>query len=103
MSPTTLARIAGLLYLTLAALGSWAQLYARGTVHVPGDAAATARNIVAHETLFRLGLAADVLMATVFVLLGLALYRLLQHVHRGAATALVVFVAVGAGGILVNL
>jgi hypothetical protein len=99
----TLARIAGLLYLVLAVLGTWAQLYVREKVHVRGDATATVAAISGHETLFRLGLAADILMATVFVLLGLALHRLLHHVHEGAATALLVFVAVGAGSILLNL
>ena len=99
----TLARTAGVLYLLLALLGSWAHLVARGTVHVPGDAAATTAAIVEHEQLFRLSLAADILMATVFVLLGLTLYRLLDDVHRRAATALLVFVAVGASSILANL
>ncbi|WP_231949505.1 DUF4386 domain-containing protein [Alloactinosynnema sp. L-07] len=103
MTPKTLARIAGLLYLTLAVLGGWAQLAVRGTVYVPGDATATAANLVNHETLFRLGLVADILMAIVFVFLGLVLHRLLRHVNELAATALVVFVAVGAGAILVNL
>ena len=101
--PRTLARIAGLLYLILAVLGGWAQLHARGSVLVEGDAARTAANIVEHETLFRLGLVADILMATVFVLLGLVLHRLLHHVDERAATALLVFVSVGAGSILVNL
>ena len=101
--PLTLARTAGVLYLLLAVLGSWAQLVARGSVYVPDDAAATAAGIVEHETLFRLSLVADILMAVVFVLLGLALFRLLDDVHRRAGTALLVFVAVGAGSILVNV
>ncbi|WP_249998486.1 DUF4386 domain-containing protein [Actinoplanes sp. M2I2] len=101
--PRTLARLAGLLYLILAVLGGWAQLEARGSLLVAGDAARTAANIVEHETLFRLGLVADILMATVFVLLGLVLHRLLHHVHERAATALLVFVSVGAGSILINL
>ncbi|GID95550.1 hypothetical protein Adi01nite_49620 [Amorphoplanes digitatis] len=70
---------------------------------VEGDAVRTTANIVGHETLFRLGIVADILMATVFVLLGLVLHRLLHHVHERAATALLVFVSVGAGSILVNL
>ena len=101
--PLTLARTAGTLYLLLAVLGAWAQLVARGSVYVPDDAAATAAGIVEHETLFRLSLVADILMAVVFVLLGLTLFRLLDGVHRRAGTALLVFVAVGAGSILVNL
>ncbi len=102
-NPRILARIAGLLYLVLAVLGGWAQLHARGSVLVEGDALRTTANVVEHETLFRLGIVADILMATVFVLLGLVLHRLLHHVHERAATALLVFVSVGAGSILVNL
>lgn len=102
-NPKVLARIAGLLYLALAVLGGWAQLRARGAVLVEGDAARTAANIVEHETLFRMGLVADILMATVFVMLGLVLHRMLHHAHERAATALLVFVSVGAGSILVNL
>ncbi|WP_020524861.1 DUF4386 domain-containing protein [Catelliglobosispora koreensis] len=102
-NPKTLARIAGLLYLALAGLGTWAELYARATVYVPGNAAATADNIASHTTLFRLGLSADIGMATLFVFLGLVLYRLLHHVDGRAASTLMIFVAVGAGSILVNL
>ena len=101
--PRTLARIAGLLYLTLAVLGGWAQLGPRASVLVEGDAAGTAANIVEQQTLFRLAVVADILMATCFVLLGLVLHRLLHHVHERAATALLTFVSVGAGLILVNL
>jgi hypothetical protein len=103
MNPVSLARIAGLLYLALAGLGAWAQLHVRGTLYVPGDAAATTAAVTEHETLFRLGLAADILMATVFVFLGVALYALLHRTHARAATTLLVLTAVGAGSILVNL
>lgn len=102
-NPRTQARIAGLLYLLLAVLGGWAELYVRGSVRHPGDARATASAIAEHDSLFRLGIAADILMATTFVFLGLVLYRLLQQTHQRAATVLLVFVAVGAGSILINL
>lgn len=102
-NPKTLARIAGGLYLLLAILGGWAQLAVRGSIFVPGDAAATAQNIAGNESLFRWGIAADVLMALVFVLLGLALYRLLKNENAGWATAMLVFISVAAGSILVNL
>ncbi|MGW6441525.1 DUF4386 domain-containing protein [Lentzea sp. NPDC055074] len=101
--PQTLARTAGLLYLALAVLGIWAELVVRDSVRVPGDPVATAAALVARETLFRWSLAADVLMAVVFVLLGLVLQRLLHHVDERATTALLVFVSVGAGSILLNL
>lgn len=58
----TQARQAGLLYLIVIAAG----FFANGVVHadlvVIGDPAATARSILASETLFRLGLAAQIAM-----------------------------------------
>jgi hypothetical protein len=97
------ARYAGLLYLIVAVLGFFGHFVVRGSVHVPGDAAATAAHIVDHATLFRLGVLADLVMATVFLFLGMVLYRLFRHVHREVAAALVVFVAIGTGMILLNL
>src|SRR5690606_18326174 len=41
-SPNTYARIAALLYLTIIAAGIAAQFFVRGSLIVPGDAAATA-------------------------------------------------------------
>lgn len=102
-NPKTLARLAGLLYLLLAVLGGWAHLFARSSLFVRGDAARTAQNIVENEALFRWALVADVLMAVVFVLLGMALTRLLWDVSARLATTLMIFVSVGAGSILVNL
>ncbi|HVM21475.1 MAG TPA: DUF4386 domain-containing protein [Egibacteraceae bacterium] len=101
--PKHLARIAGGLYLAMCILGAGAHLGIRAGVRVPDDAAATAANIIANPTLFRFALVADIAMATVFVLLGVALHRLLRHVDRHAAGALVVFVTVGAGLMLTNL
>ncbi len=98
-----LARIAGGLYLAMCVLGAGAHLGVRAGVRVPDDAAATSANIIANPTLFRFALVADIAMATIFVLLGIALHRLLRHVDRHAAGAMVVFVAVGAGMILTNL
>jgi hypothetical protein len=42
-------------------------------------------------------------MATIFVLVGVTLYLLFRHIDRHATGALLVFVAVGAGLILINL
>lgn len=54
-SEKRLARTAGLLYLIVAVCGAFSELYVRASVEVPGDAAATADNISASATLFRLG------------------------------------------------
>lgn len=97
------ARLAGVFYLIVVLAGMFAHLFARAEVHVKGDAAATAANIVANPDLFRLGFVADIVMATAFVFLGLALYRLFESADKRAAGALVIFVSVGAGMVLVNL
>jgi hypothetical protein len=102
-TPKRIARLAGVLYLLVGVFGLFAQDYARGTIYVPGDAAATAHNIVAHSTLFRVGFVADLAMATSFLLLGMAFYQLFKHVNKEVSAALVVFVAIGAGMTLVNL
>ena len=54
ISIPNLARVAGLLYLILAVCGGFSELFVRASVRVAGDAAATADNIRASATLFRL-------------------------------------------------
>lgn len=98
-----LARTAGFLYLLMAVLGGLANLWIRPAIHVPGDAAATAANLSANPTLFRIALVADIAMATAFVGVGVLLYAVFRRVDRHAAGAMVVFVTVGAGMILTNL
>jgi hypothetical protein len=61
-----------------------------------GDAAATADRIRASASLFRMGFLGDTVAATFWLLLAMALYLLLNHVHRVAAAAMVAFAAVGA-------
>lgn len=102
-SPKSTARIAGLLYLVQVITGTFAHLIVRERIYEPGDAAATLENIVANSTLFRMAVVADIVMATVFVFLGIVLYMLLKDVDRKSATAMVIFVSVGAGMILMNL
>jgi hypothetical protein len=82
--------------------GVFAHLFVRATVHVPGDATATATNIVANATLFRLGCVADLLMATAFLFVAFALYLLLKHVNTNAARAMAAFVALSVGIICLN-
>lgn len=98
-----LARIAGALYLVVAVLGAFAELVVRDGIVTTGDAAATAGSIRDSATLFRLGFAADLVQATVFLLTGMALYVLLRRVHELVARAMVVFVAVSVAIICLNL
>jgi hypothetical protein len=103
ISTKSLARIAGSLYLTVAIFGGFAHLYARSRIYVPGDAAATADNIVANSALFRFAFVADLIQATVFMLLGMALYLLLKHVNENIGRAMVVFVAISVAIICLNM
>ncbi len=83
------ARIAGLLYLTL--LGAPLRLiYIPSHLIVSGNAAATANNIAAHETLFRFGIVADLFTGVMAIFLTLALYRLFKEVNQGLAVVMVI-------------
>jgi hypothetical protein len=101
-SPKRLARIAGVLYLLNGIFSAFALLFVYANVYVPGDAATTARNLLANSGLVRMGVVADLVQATVWVFLALTLYRLLQHVNKSVASAMVVLVAIGAGIVMLN-
>jgi uncharacterized protein DUF4386 len=83
-------RVAGFLYLLLVVLAPVRLLYIPGRLFVPGNATETARNIAAHELLFRLGIVCDLLCGVVLIFLLLALYRLLQGVDRNLAVLMVI-------------
>jgi hypothetical protein len=93
-SPKRLARIAGLLYLIVGIFGGFAIAYVTAKVYVPGDAATTSGNVLANSGLVRIGVIADLLQATVFVFLAMALYVLLKDVNKNAARAMVILVAI---------
>jgi len=60
-------------------------------IMVPGDAAATIRNVVAHQTLFRTVIACELLYGAGVVVLLAALYVVLAPVGRGFALAAAAF------------
>lgn len=95
-SPKLIARIAGVLYLIVAIFAGYAFNVFTG-LYVAGNAAATTTNVVANAGLVRVAVVADLIQVAAWVFLALTLYRLLQHVHRGAAFAMVTLVAIGAG------
>lgn len=87
------ARVAGFLYLLLVVVAPFRLIYIPSRLFVPGNASATAANIVTHETLFRLGMVADLFCAVIGILLVLALYRAFKGVDKVCA---VLMVALGA-------
>jgi len=89
-SPQVYARIAGLLYLIGGVTGVFGILYGPSLL-VPGDAAATARNILASESLFRLSIVSALLDQIIFIFVLLALYQLLKVVNQNMAALMVIF------------
>jgi len=61
------------------------EAFVRGTLIVSGDATATANNILGSETLFRVGLAAEMLTCACDVALAMILYTLLKPTNRSLA------------------
>lgn len=102
-STRQLARRTGLLYLLMAAIMIFAFMYVPGAFVVTGDAAATARNIVARDTFYRVGILATVVSHTLFVFVVLSLYQLFRDVDRGLSLLIVVLVCVGAAAELANI
>lgn len=97
MQPTQkTARVAGFLYLLMAIPAPFSLMYVPSVLIVSGNAAATARNILAHEMLFRLGIVGSLISGILFILLALALYRLLNGVDRMQASLMVILVVVSA-------
>jgi hypothetical protein len=87
-------RFAGLLYLLTSMVGFFAMMYVPTKLIVHGNAAATAGNIAANETLFRLGIAAQLIASAGFIFVALALYDLLKGVNRRLASLMVTLIVV---------
>ncbi|MCX2860523.1 DUF4386 domain-containing protein [Paucibacter sp. PLA-PC-4] len=90
-SPQIGLRLAGLLYLAIIALGLFGEAVVRGSVVLPGDAAATAARIAAEPLLWRAGIAGDLLMHVLDLPVILALYYLLRPVSRPLALLATLF------------
>jgi len=88
------AKIAGLLYLLVIVFGIIGHL-ARQSLIVPGDAATTAKNIMANEMQFRGANLSWLISEMSLLLLGLALYVVLKKVNKNLASLMVLFVVVG--------
>lgn len=84
------ARVAGLLYLGAVIGGIFTLQYVPDKINVPGNAVATAHNILAQELLFRLGTFGDVVMGAIWLLVVLALYQLLKDVDRLQANLMLI-------------
>lgn len=84
------ARVAGILYIIASVIGFVRLGYIPKALFVHGNVAATANNIAAHESLFRLGLFSELLGGVLWLLVPLALYRLLKGVDGDLAILMVI-------------
>jgi uncharacterized sodium:solute symporter family permease YidK len=84
-SQNTAAKVVGIAYLLALVPAVFAEFYVRDHLVVFDNAAQTALNIVAHERLFRLGIASNVTVFVIDVVLITALYVVLNGVNRSVA------------------
>ena len=81
----TAARVVGAAYVVALIPAVFAEFYVRGQLLVSGNAAQTALNVVAHERLFRLGIASNLAVFTIDIALITALYVVLNPINRSLA------------------
>ncbi len=76
------ARIAGILILIMSPFAVFSMMYVSSNLIVPGDAWATAKNIIASEGLFRLGMVSDSIVFLLEIVIVVLLYILLKPVSK---------------------
>jgi hypothetical protein len=84
-SPQLYGRIGGILYLLIIVAGAVSQIFIRGTLVVPNDAVSTANNIMASESLWRIGIIGDIMMHVFDIPIMVILYELLKPVNKNLA------------------
>jgi hypothetical protein len=94
-SPRLKARIAGVFYLLEMLTGGFAVLIVGGRLFVAGDAAATAFNILAHQSLFQWGFTANLLGFACYVVVTGLFDDLFKPVNRSLSLLAAFFSLVG--------
>ncbi|MBC6699355.1 DUF4386 domain-containing protein [Hymenobacter sp. BT190] len=90
-SPWRYARLGGALYLIIILCGAFAEGFVMDKLVVSGDAVATAHNILAAPSLWRLGVASNVLLVMCAVPLLWIEYQLLKPVSKSLAQLSLLF------------
>jgi hypothetical protein len=102
MNPNKTARVVGFLYLLMAPFGVFGMLYVPSILIVPGDAAITANNIMASESLFRSAIVSTLMVQIINIFMVLILYKLLKPVNKNHALLMVIFILIGAPIAMLN-
>jgi hypothetical protein len=97
MSPRTKARLGGALFLATIITGIIAEGFLSGRLIVAGDAAATARNIVANQAVVRAAFAIYMIEMACQTAMVAVMYDLLMPVDRSVARTAAVFGFIGCG------
>ncbi|MES2378424.1 MAG: DUF4386 domain-containing protein [Bacteroidota bacterium] len=91
ISIKTTTRTAGLLYLLIIVAGMFSVLFVRDRLIIAGDPAATAHQIIGHGSLWRAGIASDLVMHLCDIPVMLIIYVLLRPVSRRIALLALLF------------
>lgn len=97
------ARLAGFFYLVTIASGIFAEFYTRSQIIVFDNAAKTAANIAASLPLYRLGIAADMLMTVSYIAVVYFLFALFKSSQEGWSRIAAYFGLTGCIILAVNL
>jgi hypothetical protein len=90
-SPRVYARVGGVLYLIIIVIGFCSEFFVRDKLAVSGDVTATANNIAASESLWRISIACELILLVCSVGLALIFYILLRPVNKNLWFACSVF------------
>lgn len=93
-SPRSIARLAGVFYLITIIAGMFAEIFVRGPLDYR-DAALTAHQILASETLYRLGFVADIVGGVSYLFVTWLLYELFKRVNQPVSLLAALFSVVG--------
>jgi len=96
------ARLAGLFYLLQVLTIGFNLGYVRSTLIVAGDAAATAANITANESLFRMAMASNILSQLFLFFFGLTVFKLFKGFNKTLATVFLISLLLSVGIAVVN-
>ncbi len=102
MNPNKIARVAGFLFLLMGPFGFFGMFYVPSILIVPGDAAITANNIMASESLFRSAIVSALIVQIINIFMVLILYKLLKPVNKNHASLMVIFILIGAPIAMLN-
>ena len=96
------ARLAGALWFLSTVTGAFGLIFVRSNVIVPGDATATASNILAVEFLYRAAIVSGLFSHILLFFLGLTLSHLFKEVNKKLATVLAASMMISVAIAVVN-